>query len=249
MHLKLIACKALYREISLLSASCPNCIDTTYLRQGLHDTPALLARALQEQIDHLDSGDDLYSFQPRFGRDLDAVLIGYGLCSNAVIGLKSERYTLVIPRCDDCISLILGSRERYLELFEKHAGNYWYTPSWIENGFVPSEENQRGMEREYEERYGKENALYILSMEQSLKDYTTFSYADWERLSFPEHEEYARRAARFHGMEFQKYTGNEVFLSDFLNGNWDDRFLIVPPGKTVEAEYNGRLITYEGEQL
>ena len=63
MRLKLIACKALYREMSFLTAQCENFVDATYLRQGLHDTPSFLAETLQKEIDKIDAGEDLYTYK------------------------------------------------------------------------------------------------------------------------------------------------------------------------------------------
>jgi len=63
---------------------------------GLHINPANLKRALQDAIDVAAGA-------------ADTVILGYGLCSMAVIGLRANGCTLVIPRVDDCIALFLGS--------------------------------------------------------------------------------------------------------------------------------------------
>ena len=96
---KLLACKALYREFSFLSSASENFIDATFMQQGLHDTPKLLKEALQREIDMIDEGKDIHSYYPRYGRDFDAIILGYGLCSNGIIGLSSKKYT--ISRSED----------------------------------------------------------------------------------------------------------------------------------------------------
>ena len=105
MRYKVIACKALFREFSLLASQTQTILDITYMRQGLHDTPDLLRRALQEEIDKVDENADMHSNEQRPGRTFDAILLGYGLCSNGVAGLSSKKYPLVVPRSDDCIVL------------------------------------------------------------------------------------------------------------------------------------------------
>ncbi len=244
-NLKLIACKALYREISLITANCENFVDVTYLRQGFHDTPQILNAKLQQCIDAVDSGDDSFSFKPRFGRDFDAILLGYGLCSNALIGLSSKKYPLIIPKCDDCIALFLGSYGDYLEYFKAHSGTYWFNASWIENAYVPSPENDEAMLCEYIELYGEENARYVLDIENSMGNYERFTYIEWDRLKFPNYEEYTKRSAEHYGFTFDKYQGKETFLQDFLAGNWDDKFLTVPPGAKVIPNYDGQVIGFE----
>ncbi len=245
MRLKLIACKALYREFSLISASSENYIDVTYLRQVFHDTPQILQKTLQAEIDLIDEASDSHSAAPRLGLDFDAIVIGYGLCSNAVLGLSSKKYPIVIPRTDDCIGLLLGSYERYKEIFDEKSGNYWYTPGWIESAAVPSEEYDRALLAEYIEKYDEDDAQYLMSMEHSISHYTDFSYIEWKRLNLPSCKEYAQQAAEHFGVNFNVVDGNEDFLTALLSGNWDERFLIVPPGKKVAANYDGKIIETE----
>ena len=64
----------------------------------------------------------------------EAVLFGYGLCSNGLVGLTARNVPLVLPRAHDCITLFLGGKERYLEYFHAHPGVYFKTTGWIERG-------------------------------------------------------------------------------------------------------------------
>lgn len=246
LRLKLLACKALYRECSLLSAKSKNYIDATYLQQGLHDTPSLLHDALQAEIDRIDKGKDLYSCKPRFDKDFDAIILGYGLCSNAIVGLSSKKYDIVVPRCDDCIALFLGSYEKYRKYFDAHSGTYWYNPSWIENAYTPSKENDEALIKEYTEKYGEDNAKYIMEMEHTAKNYSRCAYVEWDELNFPEYIAYTKDAADYFGWEFDLVGGNSALLSDLFEGNWrKEHFLVVPAGKKIAPEYTGKLIEAE----
>jgi hypothetical protein len=245
LRLKLLACKALYREFSLLTAQCESFVDATFLRQGLHDTPTLLHDALQAEINKIDEGKDIYSFRPRYGRDFDAIILGYGLCSNALIGLSSKKYTLVAPRCDDCIALFLGSYARYREYFDAHCGTYWYNASWIENAYTPSKERDEALMAEYTEKYGEDNAKYILETEHTTKNYNRCAYVEWPELMFPEYVEYTKNAAKYYGWDFDLVPGKKTLLADLVGGNWDERFLTVPPGGKIAPDYSGKLIVAE----
>lgn len=239
MRLKLLACKALYRESAYLTARCENFVDATFLRQGLHDTPKLLQEAVQREIDKIDAGDDMYSYKSHYSkREFDAILLGYGLCSNGVVGVSSQKYPLVIPRAHDCIALFWGSRERYDTYFAQHGGTFWYNASWIENASTPSEETEREMLDVYTERYGEENAQFLLEAELT-ENYDRCAYITWPELSFPEYEAYTRRAAQFKGWEFDLVQGDSSWMRDFFDGNWDaERFLVVQPGEVVAADYD-----------
>lgn len=102
---KLLGCKILEREIASIVYNCKNVIDVTLLRQKLHDRPDNLREALQNEIDELERNNHRYSNDTKVN-DFDAILLGYGLCSNATVGLHSNKYPLVVPRAHDCITLL-----------------------------------------------------------------------------------------------------------------------------------------------
>ena len=120
MFLKLIACEIAVRELYFTAARSPNLIDLEFLTQGHHDTPALGQKEIQKRIDAVAAGK------------YDAILLSYGLCSNILVGLTSSHTRLVIPRAHDCITLFLGSKERYQQSFTNQPGTYYFTSGWLE---------------------------------------------------------------------------------------------------------------------
>jgi hypothetical protein len=67
---------------------------------GLHVNPNKLRSILQEAIDAIS------------GR-YETIILGYGMCSQAIIGVKANGCRLVAPRVDDCIAIFLGSSGAY----------------------------------------------------------------------------------------------------------------------------------------
>ena len=118
-YFKVLACKIFQRELAQVIPACPNALDVTFMRQDLHVSPALLREALQKEIDLIESGDDPHT-DKRCHEKAEAILLGYGLCSNALVGIKSSRLPLVIPRAHDCITHFMGSKERYAEYADKY---------------------------------------------------------------------------------------------------------------------------------
>lgn len=108
-YFKILACKIFQRELAQVLLTCPNALDITFMRQDLHTN------------------------ENRFG-DIEAILLGYGLCSNALAGIKSSRLPLVIPRAHDCITHFMGSKEAYADYFEKVKGTFFYNQSWLDLG-------------------------------------------------------------------------------------------------------------------
>lgn len=235
----LIACAVLQRELSYEIALSENAVRAWWLRQGLHDTPDLLRQQLQNEIDHIEDEQEELPSDKKY----DAILIGYGLCSNGVIGLRSRTLPLVIPRCDDCISLFLGSAERYRALFAEKPGTYWYNPGWIEHAFTPSEQSYEARFRDYEEKYGEDNAEYLMEAEREwVKNYQSCVYIESPVFHKPEYVAYAQRAATDYGWDFSCERGEQRMLSALLSGDWNEEFLHCPPGCTVEADYSEKKI-------
>jgi len=68
------------------------------------------------------------------------VVLGYGLCGNGLHGLKAGRHTLLAPRADDCIALLLGSYQAYRREFDAEPATYWLSKGWLESGSNPLQE-------------------------------------------------------------------------------------------------------------
>ena len=116
-----------HKEIDALREKIPADVqlDEVWLEQGLHREPARLQTLVRQEIAAAEEA----------GEPLDAILLGYGICSRGTLGISSRKYHLVVPRAHDCITLFLGSKERYLEEFSNAPGTYWFTPGFIQAGF------------------------------------------------------------------------------------------------------------------
>lgn len=244
MLLKIIACRVLFRELSLLAAQSENTVDVVFLDQRFHDQPEALRAALQEEIDKTERDEMPPAHSPYArNREYDAILLGYALCSNSIVGLRSKKHRLVVPKAHDCISLFLGSRKRYREYFDKHPGTYWYTRGWMENVLMPGEQRYRETYQHYCNQYGEDNAEYLMEMEQDwLSKYNQCTFVEWPELDSTEQEEETKNSARYLGWAFDKQDGSSQLLRDFVDGTWDDRFLVVEPGRTISPTFDEGVI-------
>jgi hypothetical protein len=248
MRLKFIGCRVFCREVAYLTYNSKTVVDADFLRQGLHDTPEKLNTMLQSEIDKTNAeasgGSMLYN------NAYDAIVLGYGLCSNAIIGLRSGAQTLVVPKVHDCVSLLLGSRETYKEYFDANNGGvYWYSCGWLEHSLMPSRERVEFSRERYIERYGEEDAEALLEMELDwMKKYKLCAYINWPELDNPEHRAYSRECAKYLGWDFKEFTGSDKLLRDMLEGRWDEKyFLVVPPGNVVKPCWDENIIGFEKE--
>jgi len=247
-YFKVLACKIFQRELSQVVPSCPNALDITFMRQDLHETPSLLRYALQKEIDQIESGLDLHTNKSRFG-DLEAILLGYGLCSNALVGLKSSRLPLVIPRAHDCVTLFMGSKEKYADYFEKVKGTFFYTHGWLDLGLELGQSDIERKRSEYMERFDndEDTVEYLLEMDKEmLKNYHYITYITWPGMPNETGIETAKKLGEDAGLELLQYKGSNRLLADFVNGSWnEDDFLILQPGQTLQPSYDEMVIKTE----
>ncbi|MFH1715777.1 MAG: DUF1638 domain-containing protein [Planctomycetota bacterium] len=228
MRLQFIVCKVMQREAYFCAARTKNVVDIVLMPQGLHDEPDKLRAEVQKAL------DNNYDIQ---GRPYDASLLGYGLCSNGIVGL-SAKMPIVVPRGHDCITLLLGSKDKYQEYFDSHRGVYWYSAGWIESGKQPSEERYETMLKEYREKYGDDNAQYLMEVEQGwIKEYNWATYVDWGIADSDEYRNYTKRCAEFLKWNYDELQGGPGLMQRFVDGQWNDaEFLVVKPGQKISDD-------------
>jgi hypothetical protein len=231
-RLQLIVCKVLQREAYFCAARSRNIVDVVLMPQGLHNEPDRLRREVQKTLERTRDIQD---------RPYDASLLGYGLCSNGTVGLGAE-IPIVIPRAHDCITLLLGSKERYQEYFDSHRGVYWYSPGWIESGKQPSRERYDLLLREYIQKYGQDNAQYLMEVEQTwMKEYQWATYVNWGLIDSESYKAFTRECATFLHWTYDECQGDTGLMQRFVDGAWsDEEFLIVPPGRRIAEDVTNR---------
>ena len=251
MRLKLIACKAIYRELAYVTAFSENIVDVTWVRQGLHERPEQLRDALQKEIDAVESGTDSHTNRicsrgegSGVADDFDAILLGYGLCSNATTGICAHKHRLVIPKAHDCITFFLGSKELYASYFQSIPGCYWFTASWIENTNMPGENSWKRMTQMFKEKgYDDETIEYLLTESGGLNNYSNIGYIRMPFLDRPSYRQISMDAAKFFGWNFHEIEGKLDLMERFIAGDWDEKdFLVLEPGETAAQSYDEDVI-------
>jgi hypothetical protein len=231
-RIKLIACDILFRELSHGIAHCRSIVEATFMPKGLHDIGAgPMSARLQEAIAAVDP------------TQFDAIALGYALCNNGIVGLRAP-LPLVVPRAHDCITLLLGSKERYADYFAANPGTYFYSSGWVERNKVAeglnSISSQMGLDRSFQElvaKFGEENAQYIAEvLLGGLRHYKKLAFIDTGLGDRAWYDEYCAEVAAEHGWETEVLEGDTGLLTQLLDGAWDDaRYLVTPPGQTIEA--------------
>lgn len=100
------------------------------LRVGLHMDKTLLRDGVKEQARILSEKSDI-------------LVLGYGLCGNVLLNIEEQLAGLncpvVMPQnqdgstIDDCVCLVLGGTEKYLDQVRREAGTWFVTPGWLKH--------------------------------------------------------------------------------------------------------------------
>lgn len=188
-----------------------------FLEQCLHNTPEKLKAAVQEEINKAE------------GWDGDTIILGYGLCGNGLVGLKSHRHNMAIPRVHDCISLLLGSRSRYAEEHKKEPGTYYLTTGWIEEKDSPLWNYEK-----YSQRHGKEWAE--MAIREEFKAYTRIAFVHTGINVSESHRNHAIENARFLRLKYEELQGSLTFFDQILHGPWNGDFVVLKPGEEATQE-------------
>ncbi len=235
MRLLLIGCGLLLRELSDAITHSPHVINATFLPAGLHNQGAKAMRQrLQQEIDAAEAAS------------YDAVVLGYALCGMGVTGLKAPAVPLVLPRAHDCITLLMGSREKYAKYFQANPGVYFRSVGWMERaGQIQDQLFAGGLSQDRDlliARYGEEAGQYLYEEATRYRQsYQKLTYILTGSEFDSDCADQARAEAHEKNWVYEEFAGDLALFRRLLAGQWHSDFLIVPPGHVVVATYDDEI--------
>ena len=206
-ELVFIACPAVLGELAEGAAAGA---DVRELEAQLHVKPDRLKEALRAAVAEAD--------QPGV-----TIVLGYGLCSNSVLGLKTEHATLVVPRVDDCIAMLLGSNEAFSMEAEKERGSYYLAKAYMDECANLVTEHEAMVQK-----YGSERAVSMMKL--VLKHYKRVVLVDTGRYDIEPLRERVREVAELYGLAIEEAPGTTRIVDGLVADEWGDDFVVAPPG-------------------
>ena len=221
MRTCIISCDVVRRELEQVCAELGCTLPVFWTGSGLHNYPARLCERLQEMIE-----GEAAAF--------DRILLATGFCGDSFCGLETRHTELIIPRTDDCISLLLGSAENRRKLTE-HCGTYFLTEGWLD-----SDKSIFAEYRHTVERYVEARAKRVFGV--MFAHYERVAVIDTGAYAVEPVYEKAQEMASTLGLRCEILPGKQSYLRTLLTGPWTQaQFLILPPGSTVEREMLSKL--------
>ena len=212
-----IACRVMKPELDSLAGDQAQ-VEIRYLDQNMHERPEQMPAVVQAEIDNVENV-------------AGQIILGYGLCSNGIVGVRAPRQGLIIPRVHDCITLFLGSRAAYEKVFYDHPGTYYLTPGWVEERKDPL----GYMASTYVPKMGREMAEW--GIREELKNYTRIVMIDTQSADMAPLRRIARENAEFLEKEYAEIPGSQEYFRRILFGPYPEAdFIHLQAGETMQQE-------------
>jgi hypothetical protein len=207
-----VACEMLRDELEQALRETGADYPVFWVDSGLHNSPDKLREHLQKILASMT--------EPL------TVLMTFGKCGNSVVGLHTGAHSVVLPRADDCISMLLGSPKRRVEIAAE-GGMYFLTRGWLRG--------KRSIWGEYQyaaEKYGERRAKTIMAM--IFKNYRYIATLNTGSYAVETIAPEATAIAEAFSLEYKEIPGTIAYLKDLLTGPWaDDRFVTFAPHSVV----------------
>lgn len=214
MDTLIIGCKTLENELLQAVADCSCKYEIRWVESGLHNFPKKLNTVLQELLDN--------------SQGFSRILMAMGYCGNSIAGLRTGDFTLILPRVDDCISLLLGSFKNRAAL-TKGDGTYFLTDGWLKG--------ERNLWWEYRytlDKYGEDVGKEIF--QTMLRSYRSLALLDTGCYPLESAEEISRKIADTLGLRYKLLPATLEYLKQLLDGPWpENSFLTIPPFHTIDS--------------
>ena len=187
------------------------------LDRSLHVEPERMGAAAEELIS---------SLPPEY----DTVLVAMGFCGGAWYGKSFDR-TVVIPRVDDCISLLLHTdgdfhpnlkQDGHLYLYENDPKDFSALTLMHNTNSFTQDLDLKDLSREFLFEMWFHNYRYMDIIDTGLNDCYSEEYAAAAQVQ-----------ADLIKADLDYVPGGIRLLRKLVSGNWDEQFIVARPGKEL----------------
>lgn len=215
MKTVILACRTLEPEVRLAMKTCGCSYRLEVLQENNHDVPRRLRQNLQQKLDEM--------------QDVDRVLLAFTTCGGSIVGLHTGDFEMVIPRTDDCLSLLLGSAARR-KAVQADGFGLFVTQGWLDHEKNAAAELDR-IRKKYDPEVAESVIRAMYGHFTSLNVVDTGAY-DVQALLLR-----TEKLAQALKLEHRIVPGTLRYLKELLQGPHDPtRFLVIPPRSAVAEQ-------------
>lgn len=215
MNAVILACSSLNGHVDAAQEKMKTDYPVVNVDRKYHEDPKQMREQLMEKLRSLPS-------------EIDTVLVAMGFCGGSWEAIPLEK-RVVIPRVDDCITLLL------------HTDNVWY-PNLKQAGHLylrdtdTAEYSLEAMQRKLCEQYGGMNGSMIFN--SMFANYTNVDIIDtgvYDCYSEEYVTEAQRNADLIRGI-LDYVEGSNLLLEKLVSGQWDQQFIVAEPGQLLSNQ-------------
>ena len=190
----ILACSSLTEYVEAAQARAGTKMQVRYLNRIYHRDPAEMQEHIKAELE-------------RMPEEIDTVLVCMGFCGGSWNQVQS-RYRLVIPRVDDCVSLLLQTKDDPVSNLK--------TPGHL----YVDEETAKKRHKEWMDLY---NTISVMD-------------TGINQCRRPEYAAVVKKDADWLGAKMEYVEAGTHLLEKLFRGMWDDQFLVLEPGRAVQKE-------------
>ena len=210
----LIACETLKEEVEKLMESIDKKPDVVWMEGGLHISPENLRDHIQMEIEKHDG-------------NYEEIILVYGFCGGGVEALETKTSTLIIPRVEDCISILLGGDS------ERSKVNEIDKPFFLTKGWVRTINEMEGLNfKSIKKKYGDELAKKLYK--EICGSYCNIDIIDTGAYKIEEIDDELVEILDALQLPSKTIGCNLIMMEQLLNRKWNENFVIKRPGQKVE---------------
>lgn len=209
----MLACQTIEDEIHAAIQETKIRFPVLFLPGDTHNFPQQMKETLQTIFDGL--------------TNIDYLLLPMGRCGNGTVGLKSDRFSLVLPKCEDCINLLLSENTLHVE---RPNDSMFFTAGWLRSSLAADSEYDRIVAR-----YGKEQGEHLVRLIYG--GYRHFTLLDTGLYRLERIKDRLLPLACSASLDFSERKAPYGVLKKMVRLELEnENFVIVPPGSAVTEE-------------
>lgn len=208
----ILACSSLADYVEAAQRMCGTEIPVVYLDKKNHVEPLNMKQCILEA-------------ERKLPAEMDTVLVAMGFCGGAWDQVTFSR-RVVIPRVDDCVTLLLQKTDEYIPNLKETGHLYMVEKDpddfSFEKIFSDSPEISGGMSKELLFHMYFDSYKWLDIVDTGLTDCYSEEYAGK-----------AQKTADEIGVSLDYVEGGNRLLEKLVSGQWDEQFLVAEPGHLI----------------